>query len=84
MKLPIALCAKTTEATISIFKCSTVSIRLPRDAVSWCPDNHTPRFVKNGAYIEFIFDAPNSSSEWTSTVSSLKQEEQQESLQQLL
>jgi hypothetical protein len=82
MKIPLA--GKTMDATISIFKCGTVTIRLPRDAHSWCPDNHTPRFVKSVEGIAFIFDAPNSeATEWISTVSSPKQEERQELSQRL-
>ena len=82
MKTP--LCSRIMDATISILKCGTVSIRLPRDAHSWCPDNHTPRFVKTMESIEFIFDAPNSeATEWISTISLPPEEHPQELSRQL-
>jgi hypothetical protein len=83
MKYITPIASKTMDATISIYACGTVIIRLPRDAHSWCPNNHTPRFVKNVEGIKFIFDPPHNV-EWTHKQSSRKQEEQQELLQELL
>jgi hypothetical protein len=62
MRIPIA--SKSMDAVISIFDCGRVVIRLPRDATSWCPDHHMPRFVKSIGGNEFIFEPPDKI-EWT-------------------